>query len=244
MNESEILALVNACRALPELPAAQLPVEYSYPCVPLCILDAVFSISARYGAVKNVIRRYCDHFALRPEALEQHTVQHFLRRVERLGPDGLATAVQNRQRTSTTNGILKAEAAIQFARVLRAHRIEVLPDVPRVFERADFARDVRAIPGQHSGISLAYFFMLAGSDEHIKPDRMVLRFVARAIGRELLPDEAVALVRAAAVRLRSQYPTLTPRLLDHVIWKDERRGLTAPRPTECPRPRRRRTVAA
>jgi hypothetical protein len=244
MLEPDVAALVGACEKLPELPTAQLPAEYSYPCVPLCVLDAVFSISARYGAVKNVIRRYCEHFALRPEALEHHTVEDFLKAVVELEPDGLAAAVQNRQRTSTTSGILKADAAIRFARVLQAHGVDALADAPKVFESVRFASDIRTIPGQHSGISLAYFFMLAGSDEHIKPDRMVKRFLQRAIGRLPSEDETVALVRAAAVRLRSLNRTLTPRLLDHVIWKDERRRQPAAALTECRKPRRSRTVTA
>src|SRR5262249_27286904 len=64
--------------------------------------------------------------------------------------------------------------------------------------------------------------MLTGSEQHIKPDRMVQRFVTRALGWEPSPMETVDLLRAACARLQAGYPTMTPRLLDYVIWNEER----------------------
>jgi hypothetical protein len=50
-------------------------------------------------------------------------------------------------------------------------------------ERLDAVRaEVQRIPGQRSGISFAYFLMLARSDDMVKPDRMIRRFVGRAMG--------------------------------------------------------------
>jgi hypothetical protein len=137
-------------------------------------------------------------------------------------PKGLAEMLRNRQRTSTKSGILKAGAAIRFARVLRDHDVDVLQDVPRVLHDDGFKRDIHRIPGQRSGVSLTYFFMLAGSDDLIKPDRMVQRFLTRAVGREPSRDETVELLRAASARLRADYATISPRLLDYVIWNAER----------------------
>lgn len=64
--------------------------------------------------------------------------------------------------------------------------------------------------------------MLAGSDEFIKPDRMMLRFLQAALGRPVLTGEAQVLVTGATERLRVTYPHLTPRLLDHEAWKHQR----------------------
>ena len=46
---------------------------------------------------------------------------------------------------------------------------------------------MRAIPGQRSGISLTYFFMLAGSDDLVKPDRMLGRFLRGCLSHEVGP---------------------------------------------------------
>jgi hypothetical protein len=137
----------------------------------------------------------------------------------------------NRQRTSTKSGILKADAAWRFARTLRSYGIEYFQDVPRVADSAKFEADIRSIPGQGSGISLQYFWMLAGSEHFIKPDRMVLRFLQAAISRPVAIREANRLMQAACAQLVGRYPQLTPRMLDYEVWKYQR----AVKPSRYPR---------
>ena len=128
----------------------------------------------------------------------------------------------SRNLTSPRGGILKSQATLLFAKCLKAHSIEFIQDVPRVAQNTKFESDIRAIPGQRSGLSLQYFWMLAGSDDFIKPDRMVLRFLATALDRDVSVLEASPLLRAVCQHLASNYPKLTPRLLDHEIWKYQR----------------------
>lgn len=65
---------------------------------------------------------------------------------------------------------------------------------------------------------IAYLWMLAGEDQHIKADRMVRRWLSRALDRdEVSVMEATDLVSAAAGRLH-----VTPWMFDHAIWKYER----------------------
>lgn len=69
--------------------------------------------------------------------------------------------------------------------------------------------------------------MLAGNDTLIKPDRMVQRFVAKAlrlIERDVQPARAAQLVQAAVIGLNSQGYAWAPRTLDYVIWKRESDG--------------------
>ena len=85
--------------------------------------------------------------------------------------------------------------------------------------------EVQQIPGQRSGISFTYFLMLAGSDDRVKPDRMIRRFVARASGlpegQLPSPELAQAAIMGAAKVLLVDYPDLTPRRLDYAIWSNE-----------------------
>ena len=54
----------------------------------------------------------------------------------------------------------------------------------------------------------------------IKPDRMVKRFVAGFSSTITSDEELQELVsRAAAEVLKSKYPSMTPRFLDHIIWE-------------------------
>jgi hypothetical protein len=235
--ESDATAVAaHAERVLP-LAAAVLGDEYYYQSLPLCVIDAVFSIGVRYAGTRRVVVRYCEFTRQRrirtgrelPPPAEQETMSAFCDQPEQADPAAMAERVYgSRQRTSTKNGILKAEAAARFAGALRAHGVECFQDVPRVADSARFEADIRAIPGQGSGISLQYFWMLAGSDDFIKPDRMVLRFLQAALSRPVPVREAATLMRAGCRRLAAKYPALTPRLLDHEVWKYQREQRTQP----------------
>jgi len=226
----EIGRVVRACEDRLDLGAAQ-PSPIRYASVPLCVLDAVFSLNATYEATRRVPERYCRHYALPltcprtelPPTEQQHAVTDFLANLERKGVEAFAAdVVRNRQRTSTRNGILKAAAARRFAGALVEHGIEYLQDVSVAATDQQLEVAVRAIPGQRSGISLTYFFMLAGADELVKPDRMLGRFLRRCLGRNVGPEETQELLSAAAAQLRVRFPQLTPGVLDQLIWRHER----------------------
>jgi hypothetical protein len=124
---------------------------------------------------------------------------------------------KNRQRTSSRGGILKAEAVYRFAKVLVDLRISAFGDTEDLARNQTAEERVRGIPGQGSGISFSYFLMLAGSPG------MICRFVARALKiPSVAPGVAQKLVVAASMALNTEVPGLTPRLLDHEIWKYER----------------------
>jgi hypothetical protein len=232
MTRDADLVAEHAARVLP-LASASLSDAYFYASLPLCVIDAVYSIGVRYESVQNVVARYCAHFDLRrvrkdrtslPDPAEQESISAFCAKAKVIGPDRMAAEVfRNRQRTSTRSGILKSEAVQCFAQTLRAHGVEYLQDVPTTFSNPAFKRDIRNIPGQGSGISLHYFWMLTGSDGWIKPDRMVLRFLESVLGRAVSTTEAQDLLGAASDRIRTRHPHLTPRLLDYLVWEYQRK---------------------
>ncbi|WP_367356414.1 hypothetical protein [Mesotoga sp.] len=81
-----------------------------------------------------------------------------------------------------------------------------------------FEKSVLSIPGQRSGISLRYFYMLISSDDFVKPDIMILRFLQTATECEsITPDLACRIVQSACKFLRHSFPNMTPRLLDNII---------------------------
>ena len=130
---------------------------------------------------------------------------------------------RNRQRTSTRSGILKAEATFRFAKTLQHFGVETFADVLKSGLRYDLQQAIKAIPGQSSGLSYAYFLILAGNQDGVKADRMVTRFVANALGvRNVTPELAEELVRNASTVLRAEFPRLVPSSLDNKIWKYRR----------------------
>ena len=204
--------------------------EYGYHNLPLCIIDAVFSIGVNYTSTENTVKRFCEHFGvtrLREKEVatqsEQLSVSSFIRFHHGFTFQEMAEKVyQNKQRTSTRNGILKAEAAYLFASVVQRYGVEYLQDVHKILGNEKFEAEIARIPGQSSGLSTRYFYMLAGDENFIKPDRMIRRFIRAAIARDLSIEECQELLLAAHTELVRDYPLLTPRNLDHQIWLYQR----------------------
>lgn len=215
-----------------DLQNAKLSEEYYYHSLPFCIIDAVYSLAARYSSTRNTVMCFCNVEGLRrlrqlgssyPDMPEQYSVRQFDECLSRHSnyPQIASEIFGNRQRTSARNGILKAEAAHRFARVLLRHRVNYFQDILSVIRSDQFELDICAIPGQTYGTSLKYFFMLAGEENMIKPDRMIIRFLRRIIGNEANQQNAHAWLSQALQILNRTHHTLTLRKLDHEIWKYE-----------------------
>ncbi len=138
----------------------------------------------RYEGVVNVVGRYRALAAGQGRDADQDGPAELLASAAAIGgPEALAEALGNRQRTSTRSGILKAEAVLLTARVLADAEVQstaaLLVLSPKALEglRADFV----AVRGQGSGLSFDYLLMLAGRPG-VKSDRMIRRFVTRATG--------------------------------------------------------------
>jgi len=224
--------LLERLKATLDLSTPPVSEEYAYQSLPLCVLDTIFSINAKYESTRKVVIRYCDHYGLQrvrkdPDTLppieDQESLSAFTEKITSLGVEEFAkTILANRQRTSTRNGISKSEAVLRFAQVLQAHKVEYLQDVEAIQGKESFEKAVKEIPGQGSGITIRYFYMLAGSDDFVKPDRMVLGFLKEQTGRSCNPDQAQELLGRAANALRIEYPYMTPKLLDNLIWMYQR----------------------
>jgi len=206
--------------------------EFRYASLPICIIDAVFSIGVRYSTTKAAVRRFCTETGwtlLAPAREERGAGEHSVTDLVALyacrTPDEAADQLfGNRQRTSSKSGILKSEAVLLFAQALVRSKIDTFADL--LPDRLDLAEAiVLGLPGQSSGIAFDYFRMLAGDDDLVKPDRMVQRFVATGLGMkgEPKPRQAAILVRLAAKALTRRGHDWTPLRLDHAMWRYQSR---------------------
>jgi hypothetical protein len=231
VDESDMVALAEYCRTTLDLSSSKLGEEYYFQSLPLCVIETVFSIGARYESTVQTVRKFCAYFGLKlcreqmefPETSDQLSISEFLEFYNRYGIENFAAEIyRNRQRTSTRNGILKSEAVVRFAKVVSQFGVDYFQDIFRVLENREFEDAIAEIPGQRSGISTRYFYMLAGSDDYIKPDRMVERYLWDAIQQKLTVHESHALIVGAQRILVQEFPHLTPRLLDYLIWQYQR----------------------
>lgn len=214
---------------LTDLNAAPTDAAYEYASVPLCVIDAVFSIGVRYESTERTVTEFCERYHWQRDGrggVKEHTVSEFLRLLEPYENrwEGMADHMfRNRQRTSTRSGILKAEATFKFAKALQQFGIEMFADVLQSGLKNELRQAIKTIPGQSSGLSYAYFLILTGNQDGVKPDRMVTRFVADALGvRSISTELAEELVRSASRTLQIEFPRLVPSSLDNKIWKYQR----------------------
>jgi predicted house-cleaning noncanonical NTP pyrophosphatase (MazG superfamily) len=217
--------LGESCERLFALDTVKLSEAYYYASLPLCVIDAVFSIGVRYAGVQNTVRRYCRYFNLREYDPERdisdnaHTVSALIKNIEAIGVGQCADSVfQNHQRTSSRNGILKVDAVLRFAKVLQRYGVETFTDLRDSKLNSEAEREIKIIPGQGSGLALQYFYMLSGEDDLAKPDRHVLRFLEQCTGEKHSMATAQELLSQAVVLLKPKYPGLSVRLLDYTIW--------------------------
>ena len=230
LGEDQIQTVAEFCRSRLNLSESVKEQGDPYQCVPVCVIDAVFSIGVRYSSTEAVVRRFCTYFDIpysgpnrRPQIEDQLSLKNFLDIYDEYGIERMTREVyQNRQRTSSRGGILKSDAVLQFSQVLSRHTVNYLQDVDLVVGKQSLEFDIMQIPGQRSGISLRYFYMLIGNENFIKPDRMIRRFLYSALGRHLTFNDCHDAVVGAQILLVNDYHDLTPKSLDHLIWLYER----------------------
>jgi len=190
-----------------------------------CVVDAVQSTGVTYTSVGNVLeayRGYRRNLGGRPET---DGTRELLKTFDDLGGSaGWAVKIGNQNKTSTRAGApLKAEAIRLAAQMLDGEGI-VNTAMLRTTVHTPKLEAVKSewlrIPGQQSGITWRYVLMLAGFPG-VKPHRMIIRFVADALGLSrcrVTSEFAAGAVLATAERL-----TMSPTALDHAIWNWQRR---------------------
>lgn len=182
----------------------------------LCLIDAIYSLGIGYDShVVPVLTKYREHRRGEGADANSDTVDDLLGVFDRLGgAEAFASQIGTQHRTSTHPGApLKAEAVEKAALLLVDHGVQTPADL--LAADPDKVKQAwRLLPGQRSSTTgWRYLLLLAGADE-VKPDRMILRFVADAVGETVSTSYAGALVAATATRLG-----VPVRVLDHAIWR-------------------------
>mgnify|MGYP001346010751 CR=1 FL=1 len=62
LTKSEIHAFISYCRSNLDFSNLTKAEAYGYHNLPLCIIDAVFSIGVRYTSTENTVKHFCNYF--------------------------------------------------------------------------------------------------------------------------------------------------------------------------------------
>ena len=232
-NTNDIRKITSECQAVLDLKNARHVDEDYYQSLPFCIIDSVFSIGVKYVNARNAVIKFCNYYNLQrirnnktfeyPEISDQLSISSFVSKYNDQTLQDITDKIyNNRQRTSARNGILKSEAVLKFAETALSYDVNYFQDIPRIVNNPSFEKDIKNIPGQKSGLSLRYFFMLTGQHQYVKPDRMIMRFIESVTGKTPDMDEAQKLITSACHQLENNFPHLSPMLLDNQIWSYQR----------------------
>lgn len=223
-DDADLAALVKACESDLGDSALWFRPEGYPKSLALCIIDSIYSTGARYSSVVNVVRRYRDHRTQQGGDPDVDGTDELAANIAEFGgPDTWASRIGNRRPTSTTAGApLKAEAIAMLTTALPEVGVRTTADLHRVAKHAAELKAVervwRATPGQRSGITWDYALMLA-QIPGVKADRMVIRYVARAIG--VRPETLPPLRTAELVKRAAETNEWEVTHLDHAIWRFE-----------------------
>jgi NTP pyrophosphatase (non-canonical NTP hydrolase) len=223
MSENPLFDVQKVVRVLGDTSEWDTPQGYRSS-LALCVMDSIWSLGIRYRTVEKVLDRYLKARGFAgledaqscldgPRALLDWSLGS-------KSPEGhseaFAVAVQNWNRTSSSNGVLKADAVLQACRLLDSMGIDSTQDLLAQSDVVE-PRWRSEVKGQASGISWKYLLMLAGQSG-VKPDRMVLRFMQRmGAGVDTSPDEFVL-----AIVKHIDREGIDATAVDYRIWSIER----------------------
>ena len=78
MSAEAVMAAAAIERRIPDLASLRLGVEFYYCSLPLCVIDAVFSIQTRYTIVQGTVRRWCEYQAPKWRSVRATAASHMV----------------------------------------------------------------------------------------------------------------------------------------------------------------------
>lgn len=214
------------------LPLTEKDMKY-YSSLPLCALDAIYSIQLKYDVqVVPVVKRMCEALEIEmlakdpteiPPVNEQTTVSSFIQKLKDkdLWDAEKLTSITRTYKTAGSRKILKSDAFIQFLDVLVRNGIDSFQDLNSVENQYSLGMELRTIKGQKESVN--YFFMLAGDKYDVKVDTHLTRFAQRATGENHLTYQQIKdLYKNAAIFFSTAEEEMTPRHFDHIVWNWQR----------------------
>ena len=219
-NGCQIQQFVEYCK---EHLCFKVPKPTGYQSAPLCALDAVFSQHVDYKVVENIMKRIGNNLIHEDPIKSTIRTSKMIGLIDSIPKDKLT----NKSEYFTANCIsdkaktLKVDVYRNVLNVMKNHDVETCDDIHEREKDEAFIKDMLGVNGI-GDVLLAYIFNLSGMEEFVKADRRIQKFVDKAINgyHSNKRNEYVEIIRKAAKYMAaSGHTEMTPRYLDHIIWK-------------------------
>lgn len=209
---------VDYCRTNLDLLESE---SYDYQSLPVCLIDCVYSLRTKYYNVTiPIVDRYAAAYMNGNRNDPGDTISQFLQHIGEIGgPQAFADKIaKNHQKLGGKAGIPKELVCFNLAQYLSYLHIETIDDF-RNFESQELLEIViRAVKGLGDA-GTNYLFMLAGDANRCKPDVHIHHCIKDACGSDIPNEECQSLFTDTVSILAGQYPNLTVRKLDGIIWR-------------------------
>lgn len=222
MNLEKVQMLLTSCEKELDLQSdAELE---TYGSLSVCLLDCVYSLRATYaGSTLPVVDRYAAQYLNGDRHQSGDTLSAFMERIDREGGcEAFAESVlKNRQKIA---GRSKCQICYDLAdKLSHSLGIETLEDFQNYAHPELIEDSLRSVKGIGTA-GLSYLFMLAGDESRCKPDVHLHRFVEESVQEPVSDGQCQELLTKVVELMKEQYPSMTVRKLDYLIWKKGARG--------------------
>lgn len=207
--------LIEFCRNTLDLNS----IEYSEPfrSLNICIIDCVYSLRAKYFQITiPIVNRYSEYYMSGDKLASGYTVTDLMNHIDLSGGTQkfASDILKNKQQLS---GRLKSDICYELARKLKLLSIETIEDFNKYENTEILEITIQSVKGIGPA-GLNYLFMLAGDPDRCKPDVHIHRFIYDAIGKNVTDEECQILLTEVVKNLKIEYPSITVRTLDSIIW--------------------------
>ena len=152
------------------------------------------------------------------------TVMNLLNNIDTIGgpEEFMGKILKNNQKGGGKKSIPKEQICYQLAQYLSYLHIDTMEDFKN-YEHQDFLETViRTVPGiGEAGVQ--YLFMLVGDENRCKPDVWIHRSIEKGCGQDISDEDCQILFKETVEELKKEYPSLTVRGLDGIIWYNDRK---------------------
>ncbi len=189
-----------------------------YNSLAVCIIDCFYSLRAKYFAVTvPVVERYAKVFMNNDKFVSNINCKDLIAHIDSAGgyENFANTILNNRQKISKK---FKSEICYEVAQKLLQLNINTINDFKNYENTNLLEKSLYSIKGVGAA-GVNYLFMLAGDQNRCKPDIHIHHCVKDACGIDVSDSECQHLFTNAIKLLNNDYPQLTVRLLDGIIWK-------------------------
>lgn len=188
-----------------------------YYSMSVCLIDCIFSLRAKYFLVTvPVVDRYAKAYMNGDKYSSGDDLTELIKHIDEAGGAEIfaESILKNRQ---VLSGLRKSSVMYKLAKKLLSLGINTMNDFKNFKDQILLENTIKSVRGMGDA-GTDYLFMLAGSDDRCKPDVHLHRCIVNAIGHDVTNNECQMLMREAVAILKEEFPDLTVKELDGLIW--------------------------